>query len=464
MDQLNDVPLTDGEMQQILTQVRALRTPVALNEFINGRGVTIRREAEADRLHYGKNVTLKLFDRLEIAAGTSRYQIAEQPVFAPKGDFYPKRRGDFTLLINGMPLIHVELKRTGVDVSQACWQIEKYAHEGVFTGLFSLVQVFVAMNPEEAVYFANPGPDGKFNKDFYFHWADANNVPINEYDRIAETLLSIPMAHQLIGFYTVADGKDGILKVMRSYQYYAASRISREVAERGSRWDVKQPGRVHLAYDGLRQDDDELQVGAAYRGVAECRQGGLPHGPHRAGHAVSRRVPEFARADEAVQQTEDSAVLAAKLKSDNASDTLIVTSIQKMSRISEDSPFSAADIRKMNQKRIVFIVDEAHRSTFGDMLRVIRETFPFAVFFGFTGTPIQKENEKKHSTTADVFGSELHRYSLADGIRDRNVLGLTRIRCTRTGTGTCGRRWRWKRPKPGRWRKRSPTKARKRFS
>ena len=425
VDQLNDVPLTDGEMQQILTQVRALRTPVALNEFINGRGVTIRREAEADRLHYGKNVTLKLFDRLEIAAGTSRYQIAEQPVFAPKGDFYPKRRGDFTLLINGMPLIHVELKRTGVDVSQACWQIEKYAHEGVFTGLFSLVQVFVAMNPEETLYFANPGPDGKFNKDFYFHWADANNVPINEYDRIAETLLSIPMAHQLIGFYTVADGKDGILKVMRSYQYYAASRISKEVAERGSRWDVKQPrgGYIwHTTGSGKTMTSfKSAQLIAASRNADKVV---FLTDRIELGMQSLDEYRNFARADEAVQQTEDSAVLAAKLKSDNASDTLIVTSIQKMSRISEDSPFSAEDIRKINRKRIVFIVDEAHRSTFGDMLRVIRETFPFAVFFGFTGTPIQKENEKKHSTTADIFGSELHRYSLADGIRDKNVLGF----------------------------------------
>jgi hypothetical protein len=135
------------------------------------------------------------------------------------------------LLINGMPVIHIELKKSGVSVSQACHQIEKYSGEGAFTGLFSLVQIFVAMEPKETVYFANPGPEGVFNRDFYFHWADFNNEPINSWQAIASSLLSIPMAHQLIGFYIVADDSDGVLKVMRSYQYYAANAISDRVAK-----------------------------------------------------------------------------------------------------------------------------------------------------------------------------------------------------------------------------------------
>ena len=109
------------------------------------------------------------------------------------------------LLINGMPVIHIELKRSGVDVSQAYNQIEKYSKEGVFSGIFSLIQIFVAMNPEETIYFANPGPDGVFDKDFYFHWADFDNIPVNDWQAVAEKLLSIPMAHQMIGFYTVAE-------------------------------------------------------------------------------------------------------------------------------------------------------------------------------------------------------------------------------------------------------------------
>lgn len=102
------------------------------------------------------------------------------------------RRGDLLLLINGMPVIHIELKKTGVPVSQAYNQIQKYSREGIFSGFFSLVQIFVAMEPAEALYFANPGPDGKFNKDYAFHWADFNNEPINDWKSFASSLLSIP--------------------------------------------------------------------------------------------------------------------------------------------------------------------------------------------------------------------------------------------------------------------------------
>ena len=126
-----------------------------------------------------------------------------------------------------------------------------------------------------------------------------------------------------------------------------------------------------------------------------------------------------------VQETEDTHVLIGKLKSSDPADTLIVTSIQKMSNISEESEgLKAADLATMSTKRIVFIIDECHRSTFGEMLLTIKKTFPRAMFFGFTGTPIQDENQKKMSTTSTVFGNELHRYSIADGIRDHNVLGF----------------------------------------
>ena len=202
---LNDYPLTAGEMGQIMEQIRSLRTPLKLNSFINGKTVTIKRDNPQDTRNFGKEVSLKIYDRKEIAAGQSRYQIVRQPRFSGQNTVYPQRRGDLMLLINGMPVIHIELKKSGIPVSQACYQIEKYAHERVFSGLFSLIQIFVAMEPNETLYFANPGPDGKFNPDYFFHWADFNNEPINQWDKIASTLLSIPMAHQLIGFYTVAD-------------------------------------------------------------------------------------------------------------------------------------------------------------------------------------------------------------------------------------------------------------------
>jgi type I restriction enzyme R subunit len=231
IDRLNDHPLTESEMQQIVEQINTLRTPLKLNGFINGKTVSITRDNPNDTLHFGKEVSLKIYDRHEIAAGQSRYQIAQQPIFKNKSVILNDRRGDLLLLINGMPLIHIELKKSGVSVSQAYNQIEKYARAGLFSDLFSLVQLFVAMAPEDNVYFANPGPDGKFNKDFYFHWADFNNETKKHWSDIASSLLSIPMAHQLIGFYTVPDDTDGVLKVMRSYQYFAANAISDKVAK-----------------------------------------------------------------------------------------------------------------------------------------------------------------------------------------------------------------------------------------
>lgn len=424
IDRLNDYHLTDSEMQQILEQIEALRTPLKLNGFINGKSVSIVRDNPDDELHFGKEVSLKIYDRREIAAGQSRYQIVQQPKFPTKSKLLNDRRGDLMLLINGMPVIHIELKRSGIPVSQAYSQIEKYSHEGIFSGLFSLIQIFVAMEPNESVYFANPGPDGKFNSDYYFHWADFNNEPINEWNRVASTLLSIPMAHQLIGFYTVADDSDGVLKVMRSYQYFAASAISDKVAKEkwegnsqlgGYIWHTTGSGKTMTSFKSAQliassKDADKViflmdRIELGTQSLKEYRG--------------------FSDENEDVQATENTNVLISKLKSCNPADTLIVTSIQKMSNIKDEAGgLNTHDIEAIGNKRIVFIVDEAHRSTFGNMLITIKNTFPRAMFFGFTGTPIQDENQKKKNTTTTVFGNELHRYSIADGIRDKNVLGF----------------------------------------
>ena len=423
VDRLNDVPLTDGEMQQILDQITRLRTPLKLNGFINGKTVAVKRDNPADELHFRKEVSLKIYDRQEIAAGQSRYQIAEQPVFKARSSVLPNRRGDFMLLINGMPLIHCELKRSGVDVSQAYNQIEKYAHEGVFSGLFALVQIFIAMQPDETVYFSNPGPDGKFNKDFYFHWADANNEPLNNWKDIAQYLLSIPMAHQLIGFYTVADDTDGILKVMRSYQYYATSRITSRVAMR--RWaDRDQMGGYIWHTTGSGKTLTSFKSAQLIAASKDADKVVFLMDRVELGTQSLLDYRGFADDTDSVQATENTDILVAKLRSDDPANTLIVTSIQKMSRVEEENGFHAHDIELIQNKRVVFIIDEAHRDVFGEMLRTIKETFPNAMFFGFTGTPIHDENQKKMSTTSDVFGNELHRYSIADGIRDKNVLGF----------------------------------------
>ena len=141
-DCLNGAPLTPTEMQQIVEKIREKRTPVAINELINGKEIIIKRDNANDDLHVGKEVALKIFHRDEIAGGQSRYQIAQQPVFPSKSKLGHDRRGDLMLLINGMPLFHIELKKSGVPVSEAIGQIRKYAAEGVFEGLFlSLIHI-----------------------------------------------------------------------------------------------------------------------------------------------------------------------------------------------------------------------------------------------------------------------------------------------------------------------------------
>lgn len=442
IDQLNDVPLSENEMQQLLEQISNLKTPLAINEFINGKTVSIKRDNDSkDTLHQGKEVSLKIYDRMEIKAGKSRYQIVEQPVFKARNDIFPNRRGDLMLLINGMPVIHIELKKSGIPISQATIQIEKYSKEGVFTGLFSLVQIFVAMTPEETVYFANPGTDGKFNSDYYFHWADYNNEPINDWKSIASNFLYIPMAHQMIGWYTVADKTDGILKVMRSYQYFAASGISDVVAKHdwennsistkgilgGYVWHTTGSGKTMTSFKTAQLIADS---GTADKVVFLIDRIEL-------GTQSLLQYNNFADATTEVQSTENTRQLIKKLKSSSSSDILIVTSIQKASNLASESDenknkiITEKELEQINEKRIVFIIDECHRSTFGDMLKDIKQTFTKAIFFGFTGTPIHEENSKKMNTTTSLFGNEIHRYSIADGIRDKNVLGFDPIKiCT----------------------------------
>lgn len=437
IDRLNGCPLTQGEMAQVIEQIETLKTPLALNGFINGKTVAITRDNPNDTLHLGKEVSLKIYDRQEIAAGQSRYQIAQQPIYPAKSKILNDRRGDLCLLINGMPVIHIELKRSGVPVSQATGQIEKYAHEGVFTGLFRLVQIFVGMTPDEARYFANPGA-GAFNPNFFFHWEDFNNEPVcagdkpgtDEWKRFTSTLLSIPMAHQLIGFYTVADSSDGCLKVMRSYQYYAAAAISDKV--RTCKWDEPR----HNSTPG-RPGGYVWHTTGSGKTMTSFKSAQLIADSHDADKVVflmdrielgTQSLSEYrAFADDAdsVQGTENTQVLKSKLASDDPKNCLIVTSIQKMSNVkASEGGITQAELDRLAAKRIVFVIDECHRSTFGDMLQDIRQAFPNALFFGFTGTPILDENQKKGSTTAMVFGECLHRYSIADGIRDGNVLGF----------------------------------------
>ena len=455
-DRLNFCPLTPTEKNQILTKIREARSPCALNEFINGGSFLLKRDNPDDVLHYGKEVVLKIYSRTEIAAGQSRYQIVRQPRFAStvgSKELISQRRGDLLLLINGMPVIHLELKRSGVPVSQAYNQIERYSWEGLFTGnLFALIQVFVAMTPNKTLYFANPGPDGTFRREFYFQWADFNNEPISDWREVVKSLLSIPMAHQLVGFYTVADKATGdnarawTLKVMRSYQYYAADAIAKVVRETfpklnheevahpqhgGYIWHTTGSGKTMTLFKSAQLIAASGDADKVIFLVDRIELGTQSLSEYQG----------FALDSESVQGTDNTADLMKLLLSSQRDHTLIVTSIQKLSRLrlpvlnrhgtyrtlragTGCYELTERQAHALNTKRIVIIVDECHRSNFGEMSYQIRRTFPNAIFFGFTGTPIHDDNKKRDLTTAALFGNELHRYSIADGIRDHNVLGF----------------------------------------
>lgn len=437
---LGDYPLTPSEMEQIMVQVDALKNPYEISKFINGGLVKIKRDNNDDKWNFGKEVYLKIFDASEIKTGQSTYQIVRQPRFETKHPLASNRRGDVMLLINGMPLIHIELKRSGVDVTQAVNQIKKYAHEGIFShGIFSLIQIFVAMTPEKTLYFANPGASDNYQPSFYFHWADFNNEEVFDWKRIGAQLLSIPMAHQMIGYYTIADDKDETLKVLRSYQYYASTKIWDRVKDTnwddhmhrgGYIWHTTGSGKTMTSFKSaqlIAKGNDADKVVFLLDRIELSTQS-------------ADEYKGFANADDNVLDTDDTKNLISVLESDSKDDRLIVISIQKMSRVTTKNSVPQSTIDRINRKRVVFIVDECHRSVTGSggesgsgMLLTIKNTFPRAVLFGFTGTPIFKENAHGEMTTEVIFGDSLHKYTLANGIPDGNVLGFDLYKVETTG-------------------------------
>ena len=391
-ERLGNYPLTTTEMQQIIDHVNTWHSPYEINKQINGCYVCIKRDNPADTNNLGKEVYLKIYDPQEISAGQSRYQIVRQPRFKASHPLAGDRRGDVLLLINGMPLFHIELKRSRVDVTEAVFQLKRYMHEGIFAkGIFSMVQIFVAMTPEKTLYFANPGSEDRFLEEFQFHWADFNNVEIHDWRRVATELLNIPMAHQLIGYYTIADDKDQTLKVLRSYQYYATNKIC-DVTHNtnwdghehkgGYIWHTTGSGKTMTSFKSAQLiansgDADKVvflldRVELSIQSLDEYRG--------------------FAGENDDIQDTQNTLMLVNKLTSTDKDDRLIVTSIQKMANIKPSELIPEETIKKIGQKRLVFIIDECHRSVFGKMLISIKNTFPRALLFGFTVTPVFLEN------------------------------------------------------------------------
>ncbi|MFV8401223.1 type I restriction endonuclease subunit R [Mycoplasma sp. 2634B] len=425
---LGNSPLTDNEMKQLIDKVKHA-SPYQINKFVNGKTITLKRDDDPSLENAGKEISLKIYDRNEIAAGNSTYQIVRQPKFRIDNPLRSDRRGDVMLLINGMPLIHIELKRSGVSLTEATNQIQKYKAEQCFTGLFNMIQVFVAMTPEEMVYFANPG-DAPFNDKFFFHYADKDNNVINDWNTICTIFLNIPMAHELIGYYTVAesngiDRSNGTLKVLRSYQIYAARAIADRVNKinREQLWGSGIKGGYIWHTTGSGKTLTSFKTAQLIANSGDADKVVFIVDRNELATQSLNEYRNFAEDNETVQNTDSTALLLTRLKSNSVNDSLIVTSIQKMNLI--DGEFkSEHDLEMINKKNIVFIFDECHRSTFGDMFAKIKKLFKNAIFFGFTGTPIFEQNAKADNTTNDIFGMPLHIYSIVNGIVDKNVLGF----------------------------------------
>ena len=327
-----------------------------------------------------------------------------------------------------MPVIHIELKSSGVDVYEASNQIIKYANEGVWNGFMGLAQVFWAITPEDAMFFANAGVPNSFNPAFFFRWGDRDNNIVKDWRELITGechILSVPEAHKLIGYYTVADSAKDVLKVCRSYQYAAIRAIVGKTAKQ--KWgDHNQLGGFVWCTTGGGKTMTSFKAGQLITDMNLA---------DKVVFVVDRKVLDeqstseynsFQREGESVCETASSRDLFNKLESSKLSERLIVTSIQKISRINDDvAKLREAELDVIKAKRIVFIIDEAHRSQFGVMHERVKRTFYNSLFFGFTGTPIFAENMKPGElTTETVFGECLAVYSLATGIRDGNVLGF----------------------------------------
>lgn len=414
-DRLNG-PLSDMEFKQIQRIINQLETPYQAGQFLYGMNGISQVEVDLDD---GRHVYLKIFDQDNIGAGNTIYQIAnqiERPAVIPGRR---SRRFDTTLLINGLPIIQIEEKADGHDAKEALNQMHQYIEERQYTDIFSTLQILVAIMPHDTRYMANTTAD-KFNTDFAFRWQKADdNKPVFEWKEFANSMLSIPMAHQMATNYMILDGtpKHQMIKAMRPYQVYATQRVIRKIREHtfgidgqgvGYVWHTTGSGKTISSFKAAWLASRLPNVDKVIFLVDRVA-------------LTNQTVDEYKAYDP--ENTEDSngGVVtdttnrwALERKINKKGNGIIVTSTQKMDSMVRDKNFKKVD------KNIVFIVDEAHRSTSGDMLKRIKDGFRKSAWIGYTGTPVFETQP----TTKEIFGDLIHAYTIRDAIADGNVLGF----------------------------------------
>ena len=318
-----------------------------------------------------------------------------------------KCRYDVTILINGLPLVQIELKRRGVELKQAYNQIQRY-HKTSFHGLFDYIQLFVISNGVNTRYFAN-NPNSGYK--FTFNWTDAANHPFNELDKFAVFFLEKCTLGKIIGKYIVLHEGDKCLMVLRPYQFYAVEKILDRVQnsnDNGYIWHTTGAGKTLTSFKAAQLVSELDDVDKVMFVVDR--------------HDLDTQTQSEYEAFEpgAVDSTDNTDELVKRLQSNSK---IIITTIQKLNAAVSKTWYSNK-IETIRHSRIVMIFDECHRSHFGDSHKKIMKFFDNAQIFGFTGTPIFTENAVDGHTTKEIFGNCLYKYHIKDAIADENVLGF----------------------------------------
>jgi len=393
----NNVTLTDAEFARVLNHLD--------KGNVFDRAKTLRDRYDLTR-EDGTRFYVEFMNTREWCH--NRYQVVSQ--IAQAGSY--QNRYDVTLLVNGLPLIQIELKRRGLEIKEAFNQVNRY-HRHSYTagrGLFQYVQLFVISNGVDTRYYAN---NRKQSFKQTFTWSDVNNVAINQLADFADAFLDKCHVSKMIAKYTVLHEGDRQLMVLRPYQFYAVEAMIDRVKNSihgGYIWHTTGSGKTLTSFKASQILTEMPEVDKV---VFVVDRADLDYQTTREFNAYS---------DGSVDGTHNTHKLVRQFTDPTR---LIVTTIQKLNAAISKQQF-LDQMEPLKGKRIVFIFDECHRSQFGDTHRRITRFFTNFQMFGFTGTPIFKENANKSEaiarTTKDLFGECLHRYVITDAIRDQNVL------------------------------------------
>lgn len=382
---MNQVPLTEQEFRQIQNQLNFPNFYEAARWLVGENGVA-KVQVQREDASLG-TIRLRVLNRADIAGGMSSYEVINQFESDKKSFEDQNRRFDVTLLINGLPMIHIELKNRNHPFMDAFRQIKKYLKEGKFTGIYSTLQMFVVSNGTDTRYIAS-AIDTKLNEQFLTKWVDKENRPVTDYLEFAEEVLSIPQAHKMVTQYTVMDKEKKALILLRPYQIHAIEAV-KEASKRqesGYVWHTTGSGKTLTSYKVAR---NLLQIPAINKTIFIVDRVDLDQ-------QTSTAFSSYAENDVIdIDETDNVNDLIKKLLSDDR--TVIVTTIQKLNHVMKrlKGKEETKRYKQLTQLKIAFIVDECHRAVSPQKKQEIEEFFVRSLWYGFTGTPIFGENAKR---------------------------------------------------------------------